>query len=166
LGHRLWLRPGEDILLLLELPRHRGATNANIAVASQERVMILSGGATLAIIAQIDVHLTCASLSPLGSHCVAFCASSGVSYGDGRSCVMYLSCLEGMGSYGIIATLPSSRHGKEHTLLAAIRPDRLVYFAFHSVLQMVDEYEDENSFPHLNTVISGIIKVIRPQFEE
>jgi hypothetical protein len=143
LGHRLWLRPGEEILSLLELPRHRAATNANVAVASQERVMILSVGASLAIVAQIDVHLTCASISPLGSCCVAFCASSN---GDGRSCVMYLSCLEGIGSHGIIATFPSSRHRKEHTLLAAIRPDRLVYFASHSVLQMVDNYEDENEF--------------------
>jgi hypothetical protein len=70
LWYQLWLRPGEGILLLLELPRHRGATNADIDVASQERVMILSGEASLAIIAQIDVHPTHASLLPLGSHCV------------------------------------------------------------------------------------------------
>jgi hypothetical protein len=147
LGHRIWLRPGEEVLSLLELPRHGGSTNSNVAVASQERVMILSSESdSLVIIAEIDVHLTCASLSPMGSHCVAFCASSGVSNGVERSRVMYLSCLKGIGGYGIVATLPTSRHGKGPTLLAAIRPDRLVYFASHSVLQMVDEFEDENAF--------------------
>ncbi|KAL3810747.1 hypothetical protein ACHAXA_008560 [Cyclostephanos tholiformis] len=147
LGHRFWLRPREEVLSLLELPRHSGVTNANVAVATQERVMILSSESdSLVIIAEIDVHVTCASLSPLGSHCVAFCASSGVSNGVERSRLMYLSCLEGTGGYGIIATLPTSRHGKGPILLAAIRPDRLVYFASHSVLRMMDEFEDGNAF--------------------
>ena len=141
-GQRIYLRPGEEVVSVLELPKHMGATNANVAVATQERVMILSAGNLFAIVTEMDLHVTSTSLSPLGSHCVAFFAS----IGDGRSRLMYLSCLEGKGNYGVIATLPSSRYGKSNLQLAAIRPDRFVYLSSHSSLQMIDEGENLNVF--------------------
>ncbi|KAL7540930.1 hypothetical protein ACHAXR_010494, partial [Thalassiosira sp. AJA248-18] len=171
LGCRLWLRLGEEILSVVELPpppRHdhhddpsSPAASAprfnNIAVASQERVMILSlaEDSRLTIIAEIDVHVTCASLSPLGSHCVAFCASS--SSGGGTVQIMYLSCLHDnvVGSHGIIASLPT---GSQHsTLLAAIRPDRLVYFSSHGSLQrVVHDKEEEEEGEHEHTFVTPL----------
>jgi len=152
LGHRLWLRPGEEIVSVVELPvqdDEEGAAvtkRSNVAVASQERVMILSMEDSLTIIAEMDVRLTCSSLSPLGSHCVTFCASSC----GGSARVMYLSCLEkdAVRRHGIIASIPASKHGTAHnTLLAAVRPDRCIYFGSHSGLQMgEDDEEDEHAF--------------------
>ncbi|KAL7430349.1 hypothetical protein ACHAXH_002811 [Discostella pseudostelligera] len=145
MGLRLWLRRGENIISAQELPRHGKARRANVAVASQERVVIVSPDDSLAILAEIDVHLTCTSLSSLGSHCVAFCAASGPSC-RGRSQVMYLSCLEDVGSYGTIVNTPTPQHGRGPTLLSAIRPDRVVYLNSHSGLRIVDKDDDEHTF--------------------
>ena len=150
LGHRLWLRPGEDILSVVELPlpppmngKENISTRANLAVASQQRVMIISvdDDNGFSIISEIEVQVTCASLSPLGSHCVAFSGSVG-----GAAQIMYLSCLENKGSRGVISTLPSLRRGKTQTLLAAIRPDRLVYLSSHGSLRVIEDDEDDFAF--------------------
>lgn len=142
LGRRLWLRSGEEILAVVELPPcdTTAATTAegswqrranNIAVATQERVMILSMSydTPLSILAEMDdIRLTCDSLSPLGSHCVAFSAFAGHDGSTTTTKITYLSCLEGPGRRGVIATLPTRHDGRaQHdgsTLLACIRPDK------------------------------------------
>ena len=92
----------------------------------------------------MECSMPCASLSPLGSHCVAFFSTSP------NGCtteLVYLSCLErdAAGSRGVIATLPAPtpsslryKNGRKVTvahgggslpLLVAVRPDRFIYFS-------------------------------------
>eukprot|EP00956_Cyclotella_meneghiniana_P022269 scaffold41876_cov59-Cyclotella_meneghiniana.AAC.1 len=131
LGHRLWLTPGEEVLSARELPRHPNAVRALIAVATQMRVMILQADElSLSIITEVNAHVTCSSLSPIGSHCVAFSASS-TPYGV-ESCIMYLSCLSGQHGHGIIASFPSKQNCQAHVLLTALRPDRAILSLSHA----------------------------------
>lgn len=140
LGQRLWLEAGEEVISVVELPMQSEALCSNIAVATQGRVMILSQEGSLVVVAEIDAKISCSSLSPLGSHCVAFCSTSS----DGVSRIMYLSCLEN--GHGVILTLPESRQWHAQTLLTAIRPDRLISVSSFSGTRLVDDGEDENAF--------------------
>ena len=98
--------------------------------------MILSAQDSLSILAEVDVKLSCPSLSSLGSHTVAFGVSSSV---------MYLSCLGGR--HGVVANL-SAPEGcfPSNMLLAALRPDRCVYLTSQSDLRVVGPGEEEDSF--------------------
>ena len=98
--------------------------------------MILSAQESLSILAEIDAKLSCPSLSALGSHTVAFGVSSSV---------MYLSCLNGR--HGVVANL-STPEGcfSSNILLAALRPDRCVYFTSQGGLRVVGPDEEEDSF--------------------
>jgi len=144
-GHRLWLKAGEEVMALVELPRQNQSTRGHIAVATQQRVMILSMVGSISIIAEVEAFLTCTTLSPIGSHCVAFCASAG-SCGGGITRIMYLSCLQDVGHHGIVSTLPMPRHGKANSLLAAIRPDRLIYSNSQGGIRHASDDEDDSSF--------------------
>eukprot|EP00986_Skeletonema_menzelii_P008117 scaffold3342_cov150-Skeletonema_menzelii.AAC.1 len=144
-GHRLWLKPGEEVMALVELPRQNQSARGNVAVATQQRVMILSMVGSISIIAEVEAFLTCTSLSPIGSHCVAFSASTG-SCGGGTTRIMYLSCLQSIGHHGIISTLPSGRHGKTNSLLSAIRPDRFIFSNSQGGIRHASDHEDDSSF--------------------
>ena len=143
-GHRMWLKAGEEVMALVELPRQNQSTRGNIAVATQQRVMILSVVGSISVIAEVEAFLTCTTLSPIGSHCVAFSASTGAC-GGGITRIRYLSCLQNTG-HGIISTLPSPRHGKANSLLAAIRPDRIVYSNSQGSIRHANDEEDDSSF--------------------
>ncbi|KAL9183263.1 hypothetical protein ACHAXT_005050 [Thalassiosira profunda] len=146
LGHRLWLDEGEEILSLIELPLQDQAKRANIAIASQQRVMIISvaSSGALTIVAEVGAHLTCGSLIPLGSHCVAFSAETSGS--SGSSCLMYLSCLaevERGSNHGSIATLPTK--ARDTVLPLAMFPDRCVYLNKHSALKTIASRDGESN---------------------
>ena len=146
LGHRLWLAAGEEVVSIRELPKHPNAIRALIAVATQCRVMIVSVNETsLSIIAEVKAYLTCPSLSPLGSHCVAFSTSS-TPYCDDESCIMYLSCLQGAHGYGVIASLPGKRNRATRVLLKAIRPDRVIISMSHGGVKLFGKDEQDNKF--------------------
>ena len=146
LGHRLWLAAGEEVVSIRELPKHPNAIRALIAVATQCRVMIVSVNETsLSIIAEVKAHLTCPSLSPLGSHCVAFSTSS-TPYHDEESCIMYLSCLQSTHGYGVIATHPNNRNRSTRVLLKAIRPDRVILSMSHGGVKLFSDDEPESKF--------------------
>ncbi|KAL7470716.1 hypothetical protein ACHAXS_010969 [Conticribra weissflogii] len=143
LGRRLWLRNGEQILSIAELPKRVDNDRANIAVATHERVMIISTNESLTIIAEIDACITSTSLSPIGSHCVAFCASS---FTSSDFQIMYLSCLRSEGRHGIISTMPSHHRGKTRPLLLGLRPDRFSCHLIHSDVCLGDDGDDEDKF--------------------
>lgn len=144
-GHRLWLKAGEEVMALVELPRQSQSARSYVAVATQQRVMILSLAGSISIIAEVDAFLTCATLTSIGSHCVGFSAST-ASCGGGITRIMYLSCLQNIGHHGIISTLPSVGQGKTKSLLAAIRPDRCIYSNFKGGVRQASDREDDSSF--------------------
>ncbi|KAL3788523.1 hypothetical protein HJC23_006561 [Cyclotella cryptica] len=149
LGHRLWLKTGEEVISVRELPKHPEADHAHIAIATQQRVMIVSAEDSLSVVSEVNVYLTSPSLSPVGSHCVAFSAAS-TAFSGGEACIMYLSCLHSVHRHGVISSLPSQRTGPNNILLTAIRPDRLVYFVSHGGVRLtdeVDEAEDKFDIP-------------------
>jgi hypothetical protein len=92
----LWLRHGEEVLSLSELPQYEEGRHC-IAVATQSRVLLVSSG-RLNIRAEISCKLSSSNLASIGSHTVAFISS------DHK--VRYLCCLDGNFRKGIIATLP------------------------------------------------------------
>ena len=144
-GHRLWLKAGEEVIALVELPSQNQSSRSNIAVATQQRVLILSMVGSISIIAEVEAFLTCTTLSPIGSHCVAFSASTGPC-GGGISRIMYLSCLQNVGNHGIISILPSPGNVKSNTLLTAVRPDRIIYTDSQGGIRHAIEENDGSSF--------------------
>ncbi|KAL3780138.1 hypothetical protein ACHAWO_008198 [Cyclotella atomus] len=143
LGHRLWLAAGEEIISVRELPKHPNAVRALIAAATQERVIILAvDEESLSIVSEVKANLTCPSLSPLGSHCVAFCAK----LGGGESSVMYLSCLQSSCRYGVIKSFPSTGISQTNVIMEALRPDRVIISSSHGNLRLVDNTGAEDKF--------------------
>jgi len=95
----LWLRHGEEVLSLSELPQYEQEGRHCIAVATHTRVMLVSP-ARLNIRAEMNCALATSSLASIGSHAVSF-----ISF-DNK--VRYLCCLDGKFRQGIIATLPGT----------------------------------------------------------
>ena len=83
----LFLRKGEQILSVTPLPDPVGDNPTCLALATQSRVMIVTKDELC-----YD-KLTCNTLIPIGSHCVAFCSAAS-SYGCNSTKIQYLSCLE------------------------------------------------------------------------
>eukprot|EP00554_Chaetoceros_debilis_P010300 CAMPEP_0194106814 /NCGR_PEP_ID=MMETSP0150-20130528/6783_1 /TAXON_ID=122233 /ORGANISM="Chaetoceros debilis, Strain MM31A-1" /LENGTH=2377 /DNA_ID=CAMNT_0038795057 /DNA_START=138 /DNA_END=7274 /DNA_ORIENTATION=- len=124
---KIWLEQGEEILSMIALPRSSSAVN--MAVGTTNRVIIISVGFTLQIISEVRSKLTCPTLSPIGSFCVAFvedCMQSG-------TCMLrYLSCLRSKES-ALICSLPRYMGYQVPYLLLGLRPDRILYVPHQSI---------------------------------
>ena len=158
---KLWFHHGERVLSLIELPlSSKGSKRdnhnhcGNIAVATTARVLILSPSPprgnsgsndnNMTIIAEKrgGALLTCASLVPIGSHCVAFFEFLSTNRTSGGARMTYLSCLPHKPDHPrhqprhrprVIATLPSPRYSYASSyLLLAVRPDRFLYISSQS----------------------------------
>ena len=147
----LWLRPGEEVVNLVELPQYEEGRHC-IAIATQNRVMLVSSG-RLNIRAEISIKLSSNSLASIGSHTVSFISS------DNK--IRYLCCLDGKFSNGIIATLPLPRFGHAPYSLVAMRPDRILYSQYHAGTRLVEQGDNPSSFL-LPTAITRPAMLLEP----
>jgi len=141
---KLLLNKGERFLSLVEL----GAKDqSNVAVATTSRVFIMTYN--LNIIAEVASLLTCVSLSPIGSYCVAYFEYLSVSRTSGGARMKYLSCLPQDNQKfftKVIATLPPTRYSYASYLLLAIRPDRFLYLSSQSGSRLASNDQEEQTF--------------------
>jgi hypothetical protein len=131
-----WLESKETIESLVDLPCYQDGQRL-IAAATGLRVMLLSP--SLQILAEVSTALSSPSLTPMGSHTVAYCS---------RDCkIRYLCSLDGKFSTGLLATLPVPRFGRVEYHLMAVRPERLVYSQCHSGVRLVERGGSADMFP-------------------
>jgi hypothetical protein len=97
-----WLESKETIESLVDLPFYQDGQRL-IAAATGVRVILLSP--SLHILAEVANALSSPSLSPMGSHTVAYCSQ------DYK--IRYLCSLDGKFSTGLLATLPVAPFGCE-----------------------------------------------------
>jgi hypothetical protein len=131
-----WLESKETIESLVDLPCYQDGQRL-IAAATGVRVILLSP--SLHILAEVANALSSPSLSPMGSHTVAYCSQ------DYK--IRYLCSLDGKFSTGLLATLPVPPFGRAEYHLMAVRPERFVYSQCHRVVRLVERGESADTFP-------------------
>ena len=132
-----WFEPGEEVTLIESLPWEQDI-RGGVAVATNQRVLILSPDEKMKLLGELRVAMSPSSLAPVGSFTVMFCSS------DNR--IRYVSGLAGRFGSGLIATLPMPRYGYNPHLLLAVRPDRLLHFNWHCGTRLVEMDQPTSTF--------------------
>ena len=132
-----WFEPGEEVTLVESLPWEQDI-RGGIAVATNQRVLILSPTEKMKLLGEMRVAISPSSMAPVGSFTVMFCSS------DNR--IRYVSGLPGKFGMGLIATLPMPRFGYNPHILLAVRPDRLLHFNWHCGTRLVEMGQPTSTF--------------------
>jgi hypothetical protein len=134
IGRSFKMNRQEEVLSIIGL-EHDDSGYRNFAVATSERVFVLSAG--LDLCAETTIELSFPSLVPMGSFAVCFIS---------QDKVKYLCCLDADLSLGVVASLPTEQYGDRSPLLLALRQDRIILNDIHTGVRLVEYGQSPDGF--------------------
>jgi len=126
----LWLNQGEVSSSIIELPPISADVAPLLAVATQERVLLVTSD-KLVLITQVSAYLTCDTLISMGSLCVSFFASNNAESRN-RSSMQFLCCLNDQFKNSKVASMQAQKQRFYKSLVCLASPRSLFLPTFSS----------------------------------